>query len=188
MVTIVTIAFACFGAIIASFVGVMVERVHTGQSWQTGRSRCDSCARPLSPRDLVPILSWLFEQGKCRTCGARIGARHIVFEACLALLFALSYLSLGISLELVFFLLSLAVLAFIVAYDLKHTVVPAVASPFSLASQPPSRFFLREASRSLAARFLLQVRLVLPFSFFTLCRQEGRWGLETRLSRSPCPC
>jgi len=86
--------------------------------------------RTTSPRDLVPILSWLFEQGKCRTCGARIGARHIVFEACLALLFALSYLSLGISLELVFFLLSLAVLAFIVAYDLKHTVVPAVASLF----------------------------------------------------------
>jgi prepilin signal peptidase PulO-like enzyme (type II secretory pathway) len=51
-----------------------------------------------------------------------------VLELSLALLFALSYVTLGFSLALVVFLLALAILAFVVVYDIRHTVVPLEGS------------------------------------------------------------
>src|SRR5688572_23499335 len=46
-----------------------------------GRSQCDSCGRTLSPRDLVPILSWFLVRGRCRHCGAAIDKKHLAVEA-----------------------------------------------------------------------------------------------------------
>ncbi len=116
------------GAVLASFVTVIAERAYTGESWVTGRSRCNSCTRFLDARDLVPVLSWVATLGRCRTCKARVPFLYAVGELMLGALFALSYLALGPTPALPVFLASLLVLAFIVIYDLRHTVVPPVAS------------------------------------------------------------
>lgn len=128
MELIVGVALLVFGAILGSFVGVVAERMYTGQAWFKGRSKCNSCARTLTARDLVPVLSWLGARGRCFMCGARIPLMYAVFEASLGLLFLLSYLVFGLTLVLPFFLLALVTLTFIVMYDLKHTVVPTNAS------------------------------------------------------------
>ena len=112
------------GAILASFTGVVAERMYTGQSWLKGRSRCNSCRRTLDPLDLVPVLSWLTFLGKCRTCRSRVPALYAVFEAILGSLFVLSYVVLGFSLQLFVFFAVLLTLTFIVLYDLRHTIVP----------------------------------------------------------------
>lgn len=125
---ILAIAFGILGAVAGSFVGVIAERHNTGQSYLTGRSRCNSCARTLGPMDLVPMLSWLFSGGKCRTCGANVPWQYALIEGTLAALFALAYLRLGLSAELGLFLAAVAVLAFIVVYDFRHTIVPPGAS------------------------------------------------------------
>ena len=44
------------------------------------RSRCESCRRPLTARDLVPIASYLLLRGRCRRCGARIAPYHLGVE------------------------------------------------------------------------------------------------------------
>ena len=116
------------GAIVASFVGVIVERVYTGQSWLSSRSRCDSCARELSPLDLVPILSWIVSFGKCRSCEARISAMHLVWEVVLGSVFLLGYITLGFSPLLLVYLLFVSLLLFIVRYDIRHTIVPLLPS------------------------------------------------------------
>lgn len=118
----------CLGAVLGSFIGVLAERIHTGQSWSAGRSRCNSCARVLGASDLVPVLSYVFFGGRCRTCGSRVPAAYLFMEATLGISFVLAYLQLGISLALPVFLLTLSVLMFVVAYDLRHTVVPTGAS------------------------------------------------------------
>lgn len=128
MITALGIFFAVLGAIVGSFAGVVAERLHTGESWISGRSRCNSCARPLAVHDLIPVLSWLFSYGRCRTCRSRIPVLYAIVESTLALVFVLAYAKLGIGLPLVFFLLAIAVLAVIVLYDLKHTVVPQIGS------------------------------------------------------------
>lgn len=123
-------AFPLFvlGAILASFVGVVAERLHTGQSWVGGRSRCNSCATELGAKDLVPVVSWLSSMGRCRSCGSGVPWRYLLSEAVLGALFALSYLALGAGLALALFLPILVLLLFIVLYDLRHTIIPRFAS------------------------------------------------------------
>ncbi|WP_225008794.1 prepilin peptidase [Novosphingobium percolationis] len=61
------------GAIVGSFLGATLERLPAGRSVVTGRSACDSCGTALTVIELVPVLSWLVQRGKCRTCGSPIG-------------------------------------------------------------------------------------------------------------------
>ena len=122
------IAFAAFGAVVASFTGVLAERAYTGEGWAASRSRCNSCARSLDARDLVPVLSWIFSRGRCRSCKSPVPWLYAASEAALGLSFALAYLRFGLSFALASFLLALAILAFIVLYDLRHTLVPPLAS------------------------------------------------------------
>ncbi|VAW32528.1 hypothetical protein MNBD_CPR01-330 [hydrothermal vent metagenome] len=123
-VTMFAVIFFALGAIIASFLGVVVDRWDTGESWLLGRSHCDSCSNELSVTELVPIASWVFLRGRCKQCGSRISARSTITETVLGTLFVLSYLKLGLTLSLAVFLVALSVLALIVAYDLLHTIIP----------------------------------------------------------------
>ncbi len=125
---ITSFSFAVLGAIVASFVGVLSERLFTGQAWAKSRSRCNSCALALTPRDLIPVISWLIHRGRCRMCGAKVPFGYVVFELLLAALYVLSYLILGISFALFALLALLAVLLFIGIYDIRHTLVPPQAS------------------------------------------------------------
>lgn len=120
--------FFALGAIVSSFVSVVVERVYTGQSWVSGRSRCDSCTHVLDLRDMVPVASWLAAGGKCRACGSRVPLRHLVVEAVSGTIAATAYATLGLGMPLFILLAVLAVLLFIVLYDLQHTIVPNTAS------------------------------------------------------------
>jgi leader peptidase (prepilin peptidase) / N-methyltransferase len=58
---------------IGSFLGVIVTRHAQPLSIAAPRSRCDACAHPLAPSDMVPIASWLARRGRCRYCDAAIG-------------------------------------------------------------------------------------------------------------------
>lgn len=123
-----TVFFFALGAIVSSFVSVVVERVYTGQSWVSGRSRCDSCTHVLDLRDMIPAGSWLMTGGRCRVCGSRVPVRHLVVEGVSGTMAAISYVVLGLGMPLFIFLAILAVLLFIVLYDLRHTIVPNTAS------------------------------------------------------------
>lgn len=67
---------AVAGAIIGSFLATLILRWPAGQQVTRGRSRCDGCARTLSPLELVPLLSRAMLGGKCRSCGAPIDQLH----------------------------------------------------------------------------------------------------------------
>lgn len=118
------ITFFVLGAIIASFAGVAVSRIHTGQTFLTGRSRCDACNRILAPTMLVPIISFLSLKGRALCCGTRLSLLFPLSEALLGALFVLSYVKLGVTPALLFTLLALAFLSALVLYDLFHQVLP----------------------------------------------------------------
>ncbi|MCR4333978.1 MAG: A24 family peptidase [Patescibacteria group bacterium] len=119
------LAFFMFGAIIASFVGVVVARLSTGEGFLSGRSRCDVCTAPLPPYAMVPILSYLFLGGRAYCCGARISFLAPLTEALLGALFVLAYYKLGLVVTLPFFFLSLALVLALVLYDFAHQILPA---------------------------------------------------------------
>ncbi len=68
------------GALIGSFLAVILLRWPQGKSALRGRSRCDGCGEPLRPWELVPILSHLALRGRCRRCGAAIDPSHLLIE------------------------------------------------------------------------------------------------------------
>ena len=73
---------------IGSFLGVVIRRWTQGRTIVWSRSRCDSCAAVLEPRDLVPLLSWIAGSGRCRHCGQRVAWFYPAIELA-ALLIAL---------------------------------------------------------------------------------------------------
>lgn len=60
------------GAIVGSYVGVIVVRWPRAEQTMRGRSMCDRCGRSLGWLETVPLLSWLFLRGRCRQCDAPI--------------------------------------------------------------------------------------------------------------------
>lgn len=71
---------AILGAIVGSFLGAALERLPSGRSIVSGRSACDGCGKALTVVELVPVLSWLVQAGRCRTCGSRIGGWQLACE------------------------------------------------------------------------------------------------------------
>lgn len=74
---------ACFG----SFLNVAAHRSIQGRKWWgKERSVCESCGHVLSVYELIPVLSWLVQCGKCRKCGAKLSVRYIFVEVLCAVL------------------------------------------------------------------------------------------------------
>ena len=65
---------------VGSFLGTVIVRLPAGRPLVLGRSVCPHCGRPLRPRDLVPLASWLVNRGRCRDCGAALGLFYPLVE------------------------------------------------------------------------------------------------------------
>lgn len=68
------------GLILGSFIATIAIRWPEGRSVSRGRSACDSCGKTLKPVELVPVLSYAAQRGRCRACGARVSAVHPAAE------------------------------------------------------------------------------------------------------------
>ncbi len=77
-----------FGASIGSFLNVVAHRSIQGKSWRhlNDRSACENCGHVLRAIELIPIISWLIQRGRCRHCGAKISVRYIMVELLCAIL------------------------------------------------------------------------------------------------------
>jgi leader peptidase (prepilin peptidase) / N-methyltransferase len=58
---------------IGSFIGVVIRRLPDEKPIAWSRSACEGCGAVLTPRDLLPLVSWVLARGRCRRCGYRLG-------------------------------------------------------------------------------------------------------------------
>ena len=84
----IDIYFFLVGSILASFLGLVIDRFPE-QSIIQPASHCDSCQTRLRPLDLIPILSQVLNRFRCRYCKARYPVWYALFELGLGLLFLL---------------------------------------------------------------------------------------------------
>jgi leader peptidase (prepilin peptidase) / N-methyltransferase len=121
----VQLAFAAaFGAVIGSFLNVLIYRLPLGRSVVWPSSACPSCNRELSWYENVPIVSWLALRARCRTCRAPISARYPLVEALTAALVAAAWWYYGPGVVFASRVVFGSMLIVLFAIDLEHHLLP----------------------------------------------------------------
>jgi leader peptidase (prepilin peptidase)/N-methyltransferase len=117
-----------FGAVIGSFLNVVIHRLPRGESLAFPGSRCPGCGTPIRPADNVPILSWILLRGRCRACGGPIAARYPLVELANALLWAALAARFGPGLPFAVFAPFVSALLAVALIDLEHLIIPDAIS------------------------------------------------------------
>jgi len=123
MLAMTVVVYGLFGLIIGSFLNVVIIRSHTGRSL-AGRSGCLECGAALTPLMLVPVISWVFQRGKCVACESRISLQYPLVELATAALFVGVGMTEMPLVPTILTLMFMALIVCIIAYDMRHTIIP----------------------------------------------------------------
>ena len=85
---VLAVVAAVVGALIGSFLNVVIYRVPLKRSIISPASACGACGGPVRAYDNIPVISWLALRGRCRDCGSRISVRYPLVELGGAVFFA----------------------------------------------------------------------------------------------------
>ncbi|WP_199425650.1 prepilin peptidase [Thermaerobacillus caldiproteolyticus] len=113
-----------YSLLLGSFFNVVGLRVPMGESIVKPRSHCPRCQRTLTAWELIPVVSYVIQGGKCRGCGVRISPLYPFVELSTAILFTISPLVVGWSKELIVGWTLISLLMIIVVSDLRYMVIP----------------------------------------------------------------
>lgn len=122
-----TLGFFAFGTIVGSFISMLNYRVKNKIGGKiTGRSFCPHCKVELNFFDMIPLLSYLFLGGKCRSCNKKISTNYFFTELITGFLFASVFLKFGIQnpTNTILWLLVFAIGSAIFFFDLEYLEVP----------------------------------------------------------------
>ncbi|MFU8858402.1 MAG: prepilin peptidase [Deferrisomatales bacterium] len=72
------------GAVVGSFLNVVIHRLPHGESLSFPPSHCPRCRARIRPRDNLPVIGFLLLRGRCRDCGEAISWRYPLVEALMA--------------------------------------------------------------------------------------------------------
>lgn len=114
------------GAIIGSFLNVVIHRVPREESVVLPSSRCPSCGAAIAFYDNVPVLSYMMLGGRCRSCKIHISPRYPAVEALTALLWLAVVWRHGVSFALPFDLIFVTAVLALIFIDAEHMILPNV--------------------------------------------------------------
>lgn len=161
-----------FGLAIGSFINAAVFRLRENKSLVFDRSRCPKCGHILSWHELIPLLSFLIQLGRCRACKQKISFQYPIVELTAGILFVFvfdhSLLAGRYSLDLWYLLLVFSALLFIFVFDLKYYIIPnrvlypliAIVLLYNLFIFPLAENSNRLLAVAVAAGFFLALYLV----------------------------
>lgn len=141
MKSIFILVFFVLGLIFGSFFNVVGLRLPKHQTFINDHSICPSCHHRLSWRDMIPVLSFLMQSGKCRYCKKEISLIYPIGECVTAGLFAFSFMRIGFQLELLVALIFISMLMIILISDIKYMLIPDQILLFFLPLFITLRFF-----------------------------------------------
>lgn len=118
-------AVGILGAIIGSFLNVVIYRLPNDESIAFPNSRCPRCQTAIKPYDNIPIISWLILlRGKCRACKAPISVRYPAVETLTGLLYIATLWHAGFTFALPFELIFVTAMIPLVFIDAEHQILP----------------------------------------------------------------
>lgn len=120
-----TLIFLIYGLFIGSFLNVCVYRIPSGISIVSPPSSCGSCGHKLNFfKDMLPVVNYIINKGRCRYCGSRYSAQYPLIELLNGILYVLLYLKYGFSINTVLYCLAASLLTVISLIDLRHKIIP----------------------------------------------------------------
>ena len=124
METLYMICFFLLGSALGSFYNVLGLRIVKHESIIKPRSHCEKCGHVLKWYEMIPILSFIFLNGRCRNCKTKLSWLYLFSEVFCGLLFAISYYSFGFSYNLLIALIISSLLIIVTVSDLTYMIIP----------------------------------------------------------------
>lgn len=187
------IFFFILGLAVGSFLNSIIYRLDTGESLIKIRSHCPYCKKTLSFIELIPLVSFILQKGKCRRCRKPISLQYPLVELATGILFLLVISNFGRFdlpkliffniwrsnlLDIVFWLFTVSCLIIIFVYDLKHYIIPnKVIYPAILVAgiwYLVSGIFIRNTKYEILNTFLVAV-IAGGFFLLIILISRGKW-------------
>ena len=121
-------AAAAFGALVGSFLNVCIYRLPRGESIVWPGSHCPACEAPIAWYDNIPLLSYLWLFGRCRSCRVPISIRYPVVEAANAAGYLIILATFGATWMAVLYGILFSALLVVTGTDLTHKIIPNVVT------------------------------------------------------------
>ena len=85
------VIFFILGSVMGSFYHVLATRLSNNRSIITPASHCENCNHMLKWYELIPIISYIIQGGKCRNCKTKLPISYFLMELCTGMLFAVCF-------------------------------------------------------------------------------------------------
>lgn len=118
------IIFFIFGLVFGSFYTVVGFRLPNNESIIKPRSHCSNCKKVLKWYELIPVLSYIFQLGKCRNCKKHISIKYLLYELLTGICFSLAYIVFGLSIKIIIPLTLISLLIIVIISDMEYMIIP----------------------------------------------------------------
>ncbi len=173
-----------FGACIGSFLNVCIFRIPQKLSIVFPGSFCPGCKKNIPVYCNIPILSYIFLQGRCRYCKTHISLRYPFIELLTAVFTVFLFLNFGITPSMFFWLGFICVLIVVSFIDLDHQIIPDIISIPGIFIFASSAFFIPGMSVATVLSGIFAgggILYAVAFIYFKLKKKQGMGGGDIKL-------
>ncbi|MBR5360043.1 MAG: prepilin peptidase [Lachnospiraceae bacterium] len=122
-----------YGIVIGSFINVCIYRIPLKEDIVKERSHCMSCGHVLQWYELIPLVSYLVQKGKCRNCGTKLSVQYPLIEGTNGVLYVLIAVINGFNVDSLLYCLLISALIALSVIDWRTYEIPIGINVFILA-------------------------------------------------------
>ncbi len=122
-----------YGIVIGSFINVCIYRIPLEEDIVKERSHCMSCGHVLQWFELIPLVSYLVQKGKCRECGTKLSVQYPLIEGLNGVLYVLIAVINGFNVDSLLYCLLISALITLSVIDWRTYEIPIGINIFILA-------------------------------------------------------
>lgn len=124
MTIVYLILFFIYGLIFGSFFNVLGSRLPNGESIILPPSHCNNCNHKLTAIELIPVISYIIQKGRCKNCGVKLSIMYPLYELFCGIVFAICYYKFGITKEIIIPITFISMLLIIIVSDIEYMIIP----------------------------------------------------------------
>lgn len=117
------VLFFILGSVMGSFFHVVATRLSNEESIISPGSHCHICNHKLRWYELIPIISYIIQGGKCRKCKETLPLSYLVIEIVTGVLYAVCFHEYGISSDLVISIIFVSILIIVIVSDIEYMII-----------------------------------------------------------------